>query len=213
MPICNICNGKQFVPGPNSRLTPSGMEPQCRGCRSLERQRALYECLSSLPPEILAWRRAIHFAPDASLNPNWFRSYEKSSYGGDNSIDLQAIDRPANSYDFISLSSVLEFVPDDRRAFNELLRIGTPDCLIHCTFTPIADTTSHSVTPQGKFGRYHQYGQDVADWFEAKSHGLTTSVVQGEDPVTAVQQPIHFFCRQSRDAKVFETTFPPLARG
>jgi hypothetical protein len=207
MAVCNICGEESFVPGPNGRLTESGAPPQCAGCRSLERQRSLRECLSRVPAEILSWRRAIHFAPDASLDPAWFRSYERSSYGGENSIDLEEIVRPDDCYDFISLSSVLEFVLDDRLAFRELVRVASPTCVIHCTFTPLAAANSHFAEPRGSFGRYHQYGLDVCEWFDTKTHGLTTMVAIAVDPVTEAETPIHFFCRRDRDAELLGASF------
>lgn len=203
---CNICGGNQFAPGPKGRLTQSGAPPRCAGCRSLERQRALRECLDRLPREMFSWRRALQFAPDGSLDPAWFRSYEASQYEGENSLDLQAIDRPADSYDFISLSSVLEFVPDDQRAFKELIRIASPNCLIHCTFTPVAQISRHSSEPYGAFGRYHLYGHDLNEWFDTASHGLTTLTSAAVDPVTGDMGEIHFFSRRDDDTAVIRTS-------
>src|SRR6476659_7927038 len=191
MVACNICGGEHFEPGPNDRLTRSGAPPRCRDCRSLERHRSVRACLSRVPADFLARRRAIQFAPDGSFDPNWFRSYEQSQYEGENSLDLQAIDRPTDSYDFISLSGVLEFVPDDRRAFAELLRIGSPECVIHCTFTPFEDVTRHFDEPYGTFGRYHIYGEGMEEWFDIETHGLVTVTVLAIHPVTAEQEFIH----------------------
>lgn len=159
---------------------------------------------------MLSWRRAIQFAPDRSLDQEWFRSYEESKYGGVNSIDLQNIGRRDGSYDFISLSSVLEFVFDDRTAFTELVRIASPLCIIHCTFvpSPTAAATQHFGVPHGAFGRYHHYGVDVASWLDAESHQLTTMVVVATDPVTEVRENIHFFCRQPNDADVLRACLP-----
>lgn len=193
-------------PGPNGRLTPSGNPVRCASCSSLERHRALRACLERLPCETLSQRRALQFAPDASLDPNWFASFEGSRYGGENNLDLQAIDRPEGCYDLISLSSVLEFVPDDRRAFSELLRIGSANCIVHCTFTPFSNLSRHYSEPHGDFGRYHVYGRDVNERFETRSHGLTTLVVIAIDPVTGVTQPLHFFCRQAGDAEALGTS-------
>lgn len=201
MGTCNICGGASFIAGPKGRLTPGGDPPRCGDCGSLERHRSVRECLSRAPSELISWRRALHFAPDRSLDPEWFRSYEGSRYGGDNSIDLQAIDRPDSAYDFISLSSVLEFVPDDRRAFDELLRIGSPDCIIHCTFTPLAPASRHYDTPHGAFGRYHVYGPDLVERFDTQARGLVDLVVATIDPATGVTTPTHFFCRRSTDAQ------------
>ena len=201
MAVCNICGGTKFEPGPNGRRTPAGEPVRCSGCYSLERHRSLHQCLIRVPPALLAWRRAIQFAPDPSLDPAWFRSYEGSQYGGENNLDLQDINRPDGSYDFISLSSVLEFVPDDRRAFAELGRIGSPSCIIHCTFTPAStDASTHDFEkPHGTFGRYHLYGSDLTSRFDIDSHGLTTLVIVAADPVTRIEEPLHFFCKSRND--------------
>lgn len=202
MQACNICGGSGFEPGPGDRLTPAGEPVRCEGCRSLERHRALRAFLSRLPADFLSPRRALQFAPDGSLDPAWFRTYEGSRHGGENSLDLEHIDRPDASYDFVSLSSVLEFVPDDRRAFAELARIASPTGVIHCTFTPVAaGPTRHFAQRQGDFGRHHVYGEDLAEWLGAASHGLAALAVTTADPATGVEQPLHFFCRRERDAE------------
>jgi hypothetical protein len=202
MPACNICGEREFVPGPNGRLAKSGAPPRCRSCDSLERQRSLRAFLSRLPAEMLSCRRAIQFAPDGSLDPVWFRSFETSTYEGENSIDLQEIDRPDDSYDFISLSMVLEFVPDDRRAFGELVRVGSDACIIHSSSGSVltAPTSTHHEEPHGSFGRYHYYGNDFEDWFETAQRGLTTVSVQAVDPVTRTADDLQFFCRRADDA-------------
>lgn len=202
MPVCNICQGEAFKLGPGDRLSESGSPPRCVSCYSLERHRQLRECLDRVPPEMLSWRRALQFAPDPSLDPEWFLSFEGSQYGEENSLDLQSIDRQDDSYDFISLSSVLEFVPDDRQAFSELARIASPSCIIHCTFTPAADdaATHHYDKPHGNFGRRHLYGNDLTDWLGVATHDLLTIRASATDPVTEVRDPIHFFCRRRADA-------------
>lgn len=203
MPVCNICGGTEFVPGPNGRLSESGEAPRCAGCHSLERQRSLHACLLRVSPEMLSWRRALQFAPDASLDPAWFRSFETSTYGGENSIDLQEIDRPDGSYDFISLSMVMEFVPDDRKAFGELARIGSDRCIIHNSSGSMlnAATSTHHEDPHGSFGRHHYYGSDIEERLEVERYGFSAVRVQAVDPVTGTPDLIHFFCRQQSDTE------------
>lgn len=206
---CNICGSPEFVPGPNGRLTPSGDAPRCAGCGSLERQRSLRACLVRVPQEMLSWRRALQFAPDAALDPAWFRSFETSTYGGENSIDLQEIDRPDGSYDFISLSMVLEFVPNDRRGFSELARIGSERCIVHNSSGSMleAPISTHHDEPTGPFGRYHYYGSDIEERLEVERNGFSVVRVRAEDPVTGVPDVVHFFCRQQSDAEALSAAF------
>ena len=155
---------------------------------------------AAIPPVALSWRRALQFAPDGSLDPDWFYSFEGSVYGGENSIDVQRIDRPSGSYDLIALSSVLEFVPDDRQAFRELLRIGSASCVLQITFVPLVETTEHSDEPRGPYGRYHDYGRDLERWFETRSAGLSTPIARAADPATGEAEDLYFFCRAAGDA-------------
>jgi hypothetical protein len=203
MSVCNICGGEEFTAGPNGRLCKSGDPPRCANCRSLERQRSLYASLAKIPGDLLRWRRAIQFAPDGSLDPQWFLSFETSTFGGDNSIDLQAIDRPDDTYDFISLSMVLEFVPDDRKAIGELVRIGSDRCIIHNSSgsTLSASISTHHEMPHGAFGRYHYYGDDIEEHLELARHGLWPVRVRATDPVTGTPDIFHLFCRREDEAK------------
>jgi hypothetical protein len=159
---------------------------------------------------MLSWRRALQFAPDPSLEESWFKTFETSEYGGENSIDAQSIDRPSDSYDFLSLSAVMEFVPDDRKAFSELVRIGSDRLFMHMTFgSPLTDPTSkHFEAPKGPYGRLHDYGNDLEDWFDTAGHGLSSLVGHIADPVTGdASYGFGFFCRDRQDAETIHAIF------
>lgn len=205
---CNICGYGEFERGPGGRMSANDKPPRCSECWSLERHRSLRAGLIRVPTDILSWRRAIQFAPDRSLDSRWFRSYEESRYEGENSIDLQAIDRPDASYDFISLSSVLEFVPDDQKAFNEIRRVASSKSIIHCTFMPEPSGVSrHFNQPQGGFNRYHYYGEDIEERFGVALRGMSPLIVDAIDPVTEIHENIHFFCADPDDTKVLAASF------
>jgi hypothetical protein len=207
---CNICGGTEFEPGPRGRLSPDGGPPRCADCGSLERHRALRRAFLLIPPPMLAWRRALQFAPDSSLDESWFRSFESSEYGGENSIDMQSIDRPDSIFDFISLSLVLEFVPDDRRAFGELLRVGSDDLILHITFNSglTGEESTHTEEPSGDYGVFHDYGRDFEERFEAAERGLSTLTFEVPDPVTGdATYPFTFICRRRNDAETLAAAF------
>lgn len=130
-------------------------------------------------------------------------------------MDVQAIPRPADSYDFISLSQVMEFVPDDRRAFAELSRIGSDDLIIHIAFgsTMRSARSTHFDEPLPPYGRYHDYGLDVVEHFGAPTAGFTALMVCGVDPVTNVSEYLHFFCRQSTTADLLREAFDRAVPG
>src|SRR5262249_10269873 len=127
---CNICGGGEFSPGPRGRMSSSLRPPCCVKCGSLERQRVQRAILQRLPPGFLANRRCLQFSQDVALDPKRFSSFEVSVFEGTNSLDMERIDRPDASYDYVALNHVLEFVPDDRKAFAELVRILSPDGIL-----------------------------------------------------------------------------------
>jgi hypothetical protein len=163
----------------------------------------------TLPRAMFSWRRALQFAADGSLDPRWFGSFEGSWYGGKNSIDMQDIPRPDGSYDFISLSHVMEFVPDDQRAFGELLRVGSDCCIFHITFASKmeAAVSRHFTEPQEPYGRMHSYGRDAPDRLGATAAGLVTVTLRMSDPVTEIDEVVHFFCRQASDARTIVAAY------
>jgi SAM-dependent methyltransferase len=184
---CNICGGTRFEPGPNGRMSGNGRAPRCSRCRSLERHRQLRRVYAFLPPEFLAGLEVLQLSPDIGVDPAWFRSYEVSEYGGANSLDLQAIDRPDARYDLVICNHVLEHVADDRQGLRELLRITRAEGFVQITVpSPYtrAATLDWGYPDARAHGHYRGYGRDfLARFAEARSdaHVLQLEVF---DPVT-----------------------------
>jgi len=130
---CNICRGTQFEPGPNERKSATGKLPRCTRCRSLERHRQLRQVYAQIPDRYLSGLDVLQLSPDIGVDPIWFSCYEISLFGGDNSLDLEAIDRMDASYDLVICNHVLEHVADDRKGLQELIRIARPEGLIQIT--------------------------------------------------------------------------------
>lgn len=205
---CNICGGMDFGPGPRGRKAPNGMNPFCVTCEALERQRAIHGYFANLPTETLGWRKAIHFADDRSVSPDWFYEYESSTFGGQNSLDLQAIDRAAGSYDFIMANHVLEEVPDDKTAFRELTRILSPRGVLAINFGGLLQRPRTQALEPGTspWGAHRIYGRDLLlhlPVFELNLSFLNVGVV---DPVTGTPDRMLIF---GRSAAALE----PLAEG
>jgi len=197
--ICNICGGTTFGAGPAGRLTADGKLPHCAGCESLERHRANRRLFESLPLGFLSWRRALQFSPDMALSPAWFRHFEVSIYEGPNSLDLQRIDRADGAYDFVSLSHVFEFVPDDHTSFKEVVRILSPAGLVHVVLSQ-PDSRAKSLdfaAATGTHGYFHLYGRDFGERFQLHAHGLHLLIVIGRDPATGARELTHLIARSA----------------
>ena len=198
---CDICGGGAFAAGPGGRLAASGKPPRCEGCDALERHRALRRLMERLPAAALSWRRGLQFSRDPSLRPEWFRSFEVSVYNGANSLDLTRLDRADASYDFVSLNMVLEFIPDAKTAFAELMRILAPDGILQIGFSHAEgrDVTIDYGVEQGEYGRgqgyFHLFGRDLAGYFELSRLGGSCVVLSESDAATGVATDFHFFAK------------------
>ncbi|MFV3126373.1 class I SAM-dependent methyltransferase [Niveispirillum sp. KHB5.9] len=211
---CNICGGSVFRTGPSGRMSENGLLPGCCHCGSLERHRGNRALFNRLPIGALSWRGALQFSPDMALSPAWFKSFEVSTHGGENSLDLQAVDRPDGAYDFITLSHVLEFVPDDHAAFGELVRLLSPRGLLHMVLSRPQTRAQcqdflTSVATTGEHRYFHLYGRDIAERFRFKERGLHLAVTMADDPVTGVSEAVHFV---AKDANTLDALMIAMGR-
>lgn len=200
-PACIVCGNGRFEPGPNGRLSDNALPPQCCRCGSLERHRRLRLLYRQLPPEYLATLEVLQFSPDIGVDPSWFRAYEVSEFGGENSLDLEAIDRPDGSYDLLICNHVLEHVPDDRQGFRELLRVVAPEGLVQITVpSPFlrARTIDWGYPKAQAHDHYRGYGSDIASMFELAVPEAKVVRVTVMDPVTGSGDFI-YLCTLSHD--------------
>lgn len=197
MPTCTICGSAAFRPGFRGRTGKNGLGPTCAGCGSVERHRIVHAILKALRPR-LAGMRALHFAPDASADPTWFRAYEPSTYGGPNSLDIMAIDRPDAAYDMALANHVIEHVPDDQAAFKELLRVVGPSGLVQVTLpSPLSRLGSidWGVAEAFRNGHYRYYGGDCALRIKALVPETAILGIIGRDAVTGARHLVLFLAR------------------
>ncbi|MFS2004293.1 methyltransferase domain-containing protein [Duganella sp. CT11-25] len=199
--VCNICGGGAFGPGPAGRMSSTGLPPHCRQCGALERHRLVRHLFQALPIGFLDWRRALQFSPDQGAHPGWFRQHEISVYGGENSLDIQAIARADGSYDFITLSHVLECIPNDLAAFDELHRVLSPRGLLHICFgRPLSRERSQDFERGvDRYDNLHLYGRDVYQRFGCAAKQMGMLVIEGSDPVTGAHDAVHLFARHAPD--------------
>ena len=175
-------------------MSQGGMLPVCTSCGSLERHRIVRAAWTPLLGESLCRLKAIQFSLDPSVDKEWFDSLEISVFGKKNSLDLETIDRPSESYDVVICNHVLEHIEDDRRAFREVMRILRPTGLFQFT-VPLPQTravTEEWGYPDRPHGHYRLYGRDLVDRFAGARPGAMFLCVPGADLVTGEKDFVYF---------------------
>lgn len=204
---CTICGGTRFEPGPNQRTSSTGRAPRCSRCRSLERHRQLRQLYAQLPRDYLASLEVLQLSPDIGVDPAWFRSYAVSTYGGENSLDLQAIARPDAAYDLVICNHVLEHVADDRQGLRELLRVTRPEGFVQIT-VPSPYTRSTTIdwgyADAHAHGHYRGYGRDVLQRFGAARPDAAVLQIEVFDPVTAAGSYVYLWTASAARAAQLE---------
>jgi len=199
-PTCNICGGTKFGAGPGGRRSPTGKWPRCEGCQSLERHRLIRKVWLTVPEGILGKGSALQFSPDLSILSDWFSVFELSIYGGQNSIDMEHIDRADNSYDFIICNHVLEHIPDDRKAFSELIRVLAPEGILQITVpNPYRrPTTIDWGYPKAEdHEHFRVYGADVIDRLREAEPEADVLCVTSNDDVTDTKDYVYLWCKSA----------------
>ena len=136
-------NKKKLCPTCDTEIIaflPFGVNPrpnaQCPNCGSLERHRATYIFLKENTSIFKENIKLLHLAPE-KIFYDIFRNQENINYLTADlndkpprvmeKMDIQDIQYPDNTFDFIYCSHVLEHVPDDRKALDELYRVLKPN--------------------------------------------------------------------------------------
>lgn len=197
---CVICGGQSFGTGPGGRMAVTGLMPRCETCQSLERHRAIRGFFSSIyDGGLFGDLSVLQFSQDSAVRPEWFRSYEFSVYEGHNSLDLQKVDRPSQSYDLVICNHVLEHVPDDGAALRELTRIVKTDGIVFLTVPDPArrtETRDWGFPDQARHGHFREYGSDISQRFARHIPFIFALKVQMEDAVTRTPDVAYLFAHQ-----------------
>jgi SAM-dependent methyltransferase len=128
---CTCCNSKVrfFLPFGN----PVRKNACCPICGSLERQRLMMLSIKQLKFD--SSTKILHVAPETCIYNYLSRQRNIKYYPGDNfqpgytykkntqDIDLLNLPFDSNCFDLVICSHVLEHIPDDQKAINEILRV------------------------------------------------------------------------------------------
>lgn len=184
--ICPVCNTKtdEFLPFAGDPRKQQRPNAKCASCGALERHRLVWLYLLNETDLFLGSKRKriLHVAPEpalfsklrqeplldyvsADLDPTFAR-------GEMETMDITSIQHPAESFDVIYCSHVLEHVPDDRKAMREFARVlkasGWAIILVP-VLRAVTEEDSSVTDPAERSRRFGQidhvraYGPDFAD--------------------------------------------------
>ena len=197
---CPICGNVRFGPGPNGRSSTGGSPPHCTRCGALERHRIARAILQRvLDPGKFSSYAALQFSNDPIVLPGWFRSFERSLFGGQNSMDLQRIPRKSGSYNIIICCHVIEHVADHRLALQNLVRILNRDGFLYLAYpNPITRRVTHDwgYPDPHQHGHYRIFGKDFEAQYRLIIPGVTVVGVTGTDRVTGAID-LHYIATKS----------------
>ena len=179
-------------------MSVTGKPPLCTNCRSLERHRIFRELFLTLQDEDFAGWSALQFSFDRSVEPEWFRNFEISIYGEEDSLDIQKINRATDSYDLVICNHVLEHVPYDNAALYELGRITKPTGFAFLSFPdPMhrSKTSDWGYAIEEQHGHYRVYGSDVVELFRRYVPQYWVLNVQVRDLATASDDIVFFMSK------------------
>ena len=169
---------RKFLPYGYERVRENVLAP---GTLSLERHRLFWLYLTNETDFFTKQLRVLHFAPEQAFLKR-FRKQKNLTYTttdlnspiADVKADICALPFKDNSYDFIICNHVLEHIPDDTKAMQELYRVLAPGgtAILQVPYDRKRDVTftDDSITDQKEraaiFGQYDHvrvYGMDYFD--------------------------------------------------
>ncbi|MBC8304828.1 MAG: class I SAM-dependent methyltransferase [Pelagibacterales bacterium] len=139
----------------------------------------------------------LQFSDDPAVDGSWFNKYLLNIFGAENSIDIQKIDKPSESYDIVLCNQVIEHVPDDRSSLKELMRVTKKNGFVQLGVPypmEIEKTIDWGYPNELDHGHYRNYGRDICyllDELIGKNKWLEIRIT---DPVTKAQDFIYILC-------------------
>jgi len=158
--------------------------------------------------------RLIRFSPDPVVDDSWFRKTEVSIFEGENSLDIQAIDRPGGAYDVVICSHVLEHVADDAKAIRELARILSKEgfLVLAVPRTEVGETTEDwGFADPEKNLHYRGYGRDLDDRLRKIVPDAYLFPLEYPDPVTGDAKKFYLLTKSNFWRDKFAAIFDSLA--
>lgn len=167
---------------------------KCPKCGALERHRLQYLVLMELFDKMdFSGLKMLHFAPEPffkSIFLDRFEKYETADLcmkNVDHNVDIQELPFEDQTYDFVFASHVLEHIPDDRKALQEIRRILKPNGI---AVLPVPVVCDHTIEyPQANPTEAYHVRAPGLDYFERYEAYFEKVEVQGSDSWPEKHQP------------------------
>ncbi len=201
---CPICGTRRrgFLPYGYNISRPNAL---CPGCLSLERHRLLWLFLQRETNLMTDRPKLLHIAPEVCFMRRLRKLYRGKEYItadlesplADIHFDIQSIPLNDNFTDVIMCNHILEHIPDEGAALDELYRILRPNgwaiLLVPNDQSRATTFEDSSITdPEernrifGQYDHYRIYGRDFAD--RVRSHGFEVEEINYNSTFTPEQQ-------------------------
>ncbi len=181
---------RKFLPYGYAKVRENVLAP---GTLSLERHRLFWLYLTKKTDFFTTKKRVLHFAPEQAFLKK-FRKMKNLEYTttdlnspiADVKADICSLPFKDNSYDVIICNHVLEHIPDDTKAMQELFRVLAPGGMAILQVPYEADRTitfeDDSITDQDErtriFGQYDHVRVYGMDYFEKlKTIGFSVEAI------------------------------------
>jgi SAM-dependent methyltransferase len=170
---CNLCGYQGLFATISGGGGPDRAYAICPECGSSERHRLQKLVLDHVLPEFEPSRKSIlHFAPERFLKRvlkstfGVYRTADLFRADVDVKADITNLPLPAESYDVVYASHVLEHVPDDRKAVSEIYRVLKPGgmAILPVPINPNGKTVEYDAPRPEEHG--HVRAPGLADYFD-----------------------------------------------
>lgn len=202
-PICGV-KRRRFLP---YGYNVSRENALCPGCLSLERHRLLWLYLQRETTLLLQKPKVLHIAPEVALIKRLRRALgsnyitaDLESPLADIHFDIQDIPLEDGYADVILCNHILEHIPDEGKALDEIYRVLRPggwavllapiDNSLKQTFedNTITDPAERNRL-FGQYDHYRTYGRDYAD--RLRSHSFKVDEINYFDTLTPEEQSLY----------------------
>lgn len=186
MVACNVCEGTSFVPGPDGRMSSTGLAPECATCGARERHRrarALTDTLFEVHD--MGGGVFVNWGDQRCVAKDRFAIVRKAKLAAEGEPLLRTL--PDQSVTFVSCLNVLQSVEAPRQVIADLARVLTPEGMAILAYpNPMSRSRTVEFADGGasKAGARRVFGRDFEPVYAEIAPELIVFRAEIHDPFT-----------------------------